>query len=144
MNPGAIDSRAALAALPVTRKADLHKLQSMQAPFGGLNATPVSQLSRVFMSPGPIFDPEGRGQDWWRFARPLWSAGLRPGMVVHNAFSYHFTPAAFMVEFALPRVLTVRLPCWASRRPRRRCRNRRNWRLRRWTESLRRCRFLMI
>ena len=50
------------------------------------------------MSPGPLFDPEGRGDDWWRFARPMWSAGLRPGDVVHNAFSYHFTPAAFMVE----------------------------------------------
>jgi phenylacetate-CoA ligase len=50
------------------------------------------------MSPGPIYDPEGRAQDWWRFARPMAAVGLRAGHVVQNCFSYHFTPAAFMVE----------------------------------------------
>jgi phenylacetate-CoA ligase len=60
--------------------------------------TPVGQLSRVFMSPGPIFDPEGRGADWWRFARPLYAAGVRAGGLLQNCFAYHFTPAAFMVE----------------------------------------------
>ncbi len=94
----AITSRTALAALPVTCKSDLKSLQEAAPPWGGLAATDTSGLSRLFMSPGPTFDPEGRGDDWWRFARPLWSAGLRPGQIVHNAFSYHFTPAAFMVE----------------------------------------------
>ena len=98
IDPRAIASREALATLPVTRKSDLKTLQESAPPWGGLTATPTSRLSRLFMSPGPIFDPEGRGDDWWRFARPLWSAGLRPGDIVHNAFSYHFTPAAFMVE----------------------------------------------
>jgi phenylacetate-CoA ligase len=98
VDPRAVASRAALAALPVTRKSDLKTLQEAAPPWGALTATPTSQLSRLFMSPGPIFDPEGRGDDWWRFARPLWAAGLRPGAIVHNAFSYHFTPAAFMVE----------------------------------------------
>ncbi len=93
-----ITSQAALAALPVTRKSDLKTMQEAVPPWGGLAATDTSGLSRLFMSPGPTFDPEGRGDDWWRFARPLWSAGLRPGQIVHNAFSYHFTPAAFMVE----------------------------------------------
>ena len=93
-----VSTRAALASLPVTRKSDLKTMQEAAPPWGGLAATDTSGLSRLFMSPGPTFDPEGRGDDWWRFARPLWSAGLRPGRVVHNAFSYHFTPAAFMVE----------------------------------------------
>ena len=93
-----ITSRAALAALPVTRKSDLKTMQEAAPPWGGLTATDTSTLSRLFMSPGPTFDPEGRGDDWWRLARPLWAAGLRPGRIVHNAFSYHFTPAAFMVE----------------------------------------------
>ena len=114
VNPDAIDSRAALATLPVTRKADLHKLQSMQAPFGGLNATPVSQLSRVFMSPGPIFDPEGRGQDWWRFARPMYAAGVRAGGLLQNCFSYHFTPAAFMVEGGAARIGCAVIPAGAG------------------------------
>jgi phenylacetate-CoA ligase len=100
----AITSRAALAALPVTRKTDLKSLQDATPPWGGLTATRTSGLSRLFMSPGPVFDPEGRGDDWWRFARPLWSVGVRPGDIVHNAFSYHFTPAAFMVEGAARRI----------------------------------------
>ena len=100
----AIDHRAALAALPVTRKSDLKALQEAAPPWGGLTVTDTAGLSRLFMSPGPVFDPEGRGVDWWRFARPLWSAGLRPGHVVHNAFSYHFTPAAFMVEGAARKI----------------------------------------
>ena len=98
VDAAAVTGRAALAALPVTRKADLKALQDAAPPWGGLAATDTSGLSRLFMSPGPIFDPEGRGDDWWRFARPMWSAGLRPGDIVHNAFSYHFTPAAFMIE----------------------------------------------
>ena len=100
VEPRSVDGRAALAALPVTRKSDLKSLQNASPPWGGLAATGTSGLSRLFMSPGPIFDPEGRGDDWWRFARPMWSTGLRPGDIVHNAFSYHFTPAAFMVEGA--------------------------------------------
>ncbi len=98
VDPQAVTSRGALASLPVTRKSDLRPLQDETPPWGGLIASDTSGLSRLFMSPGPIFDPEGRGDDWWRFARPMWSAGLRPGDIVHNAFSYHFTPAAFMIE----------------------------------------------
>ena len=95
-----IDSRAALATLPVTRKSELGELQRAAPPFGGLPVTPMAGLSRVFASPGPIYDPEGRGQDWWRFARVLFATGFRAGDLVHNTFSYHFTPAGFMLEGA--------------------------------------------
>jgi phenylacetate-CoA ligase len=98
VDPAAVSSRAALAALPVTRKSDLMALQKSERPFGGLNATPVSQLGRVFVSPGPIYDPEGRGRDWWRTARALFAAGFRPGDLALNTFSYHFTPAGAMLE----------------------------------------------
>jgi len=72
-----INSRAALAQLPVTRKSDLHHLQSELPPFGGLTLTTPHRLRRLFMSPGPIFDPEGHGADWWRCARPMYAAGAR-------------------------------------------------------------------
>jgi phenylacetate-CoA ligase len=98
IHAGDIASRAALAQLPVTRKSDLKQLQQAEPPFGGLNATPLQSLSRLFMSPGPIFDPEGGGEDWWRYARPFHALGLRRGELIQNCFSYHFTPAAFMVE----------------------------------------------
>lgn len=100
VDPAAITTRAALARLPVTRKADLKMLQQQDQPFGGLTSTPARQLRRIYMSPGPIFDAEGRSPDWWRFARPLYAAGVRPGGLLQNCFSYHFTPAAFMVESA--------------------------------------------
>ncbi|MDO9192082.1 MAG: AMP-binding protein [Undibacterium sp.] len=105
-----IRSRVALAQLPVTRKSDLKDLQKQCLPFGGLNTTPGNQLQRIFMSPGPIFDPQGRGQDWWRFARPLHAAGLRSGHLLQNCFSYHFTPAAYMVESAAARLGCVVIP----------------------------------
>jgi phenylacetate-CoA ligase len=89
---------AALARLPLLRKSDLQHLQAQQPPFGGLNATPVSGLSRLFVSPGPIFDPEGRGEDWWSAARAMYAAGVRPGDILLNTFSYHLTPAAFIFE----------------------------------------------
>ena len=98
VNAADIHSREALAQLPVTRKSELKTLQSASLPFGGLTTTPVAALSRIFMSPGPIFDPEGRGVDWWRFARPLHALGVRRGDLIQNCFAYHFTPAGLMVE----------------------------------------------
>lgn len=98
INASVVSSRAALARLPVTRKSDLLELQKAAPPFGGLNATPLDGLSRVFVSPGPIYDPEGRGEDWWRFARAMFATGFRAGDLVHNTFSYHFTPGGFMLE----------------------------------------------
>ncbi len=98
VNPQDINSRAALAQLPVTRKSALKDMQKAALPFGGLTVTPVDKLSRIFMSPGPIFDPEGRGDDWWRYARPLHALGVRGGDLIQNCFAYHFTPAGLMVE----------------------------------------------
>jgi phenylacetate-CoA ligase len=97
-NAADVTSRAALAQLPITRKSGLMDLQKNDFPFGGLTTTPTRNLGRLFMSPGPIFDPEGRGPDWWRYARPFHALGLRGGHIIQNCFSYHFTPAAFMVE----------------------------------------------
>lgn len=98
VNASDIRTREALAQLPVTRKSELKALQGVALPFGGLTATSTHELSRIFMSPGPIFDPEGRGVDWWRFARPLHALGVRRGDLIQNCFAYHFTPAGLMVE----------------------------------------------
>ena len=98
VDPRDITSRRALAQLPVTRKSELKDFQHAAPPFGGLAATAPGRLARLFMSPGPIFDPEGRGADWWRMARPMFAAGIRAGDLVQNCYSYHFTPAASMME----------------------------------------------
>lgn len=95
---GPLAALSELAALPVLRKGDLVDLQAQDAPFGGLNGNPVGSLRRLFLSPGPIFDPEGRAPDWWSSARALHAAGVRRGDVILNTFSYHLTPAAFIFE----------------------------------------------
>jgi phenylacetate-CoA ligase len=98
VDAAAIISAEALAALPVVRKNDLIELQKRQRPFGGLVASPWGKLGRVFSSPGPIYEPEGRVADYWRTARALYAAGFRGGDLVHNSFSYHMTPGGWIFE----------------------------------------------
>jgi phenylacetate-CoA ligase len=105
-----IATRAALAQLPVIRKSDLHDLQQAAPPFGGLTATAPGELARIFISPGPIYDAEGRREDYWRAARALFAAGFRRGDIVQNCFSYHFTPAASMIEGAASKLGCAVIP----------------------------------
>jgi phenylacetate-CoA ligase len=98
VDPRSVTSREALEVLPLTRKSRLAELQRAAPPFGGVAATAPGALARIFMSPGPIYDPEGRGGDYWRMGRALFAAGFRAGDVVHNCFSYHLTPAGAMME----------------------------------------------
>ena len=100
VRPEEVTGRQALAQLPLTRKSDLIELQRREPPFGGFAAVPVSAVRRIFVSPGPIYELEGKRRDFGRFARALFAAGLRSGDLVHNTFSYHMTPAGAMVESA--------------------------------------------
>lgn len=114
IDPAALNSRAALARVPVLRKSEL--LQTQHAAriaradgtadaerlrvFGGFSTIGWGAARRVYASPGPIYEPEGPRPDYWSFARALHAAGVRSGMLVHNCFSYHFTPAGSMMETA--------------------------------------------
>ena len=102
VDPAAVTSRAALARLPVTRKYELLERQKAGGaanPFGGFSALVRGpDMPRLFASPGPIYEPEGTARDYWRAARALYAAGFRAGDLVHNAFSYHMTPGAFIME----------------------------------------------
>jgi phenylacetate-CoA ligase len=98
IDPRSITSRNALAKLPVLRKSDIADLQKETPPFGGLNVTAPGKARRLLMSPGPVFEPEGEGKDWWGSARALFAAGFRSGDIVHNSFAYHLTPGGFIME----------------------------------------------
>lgn len=98
IDPASVTSRAALAALPVLRKSELPALHKASAPFGGFVAATPGSFARLFTSPGPIFEPEGRQADPWRGARALFAAGFREGDVVLNTFSYHLTPGGFIFD----------------------------------------------
>lgn len=97
-----VASRAALAQLPVTRKSELLERQQKsrpQDPFGGF-ATAVRgpHMPHIFASPGPIYEPDAGTRDYWRAGRAMFAAGFRAGDLVHNCFSYHMTPGAFIME----------------------------------------------
>jgi phenylacetate-CoA ligase len=102
--PADITTRAALAQLPVIRKHALLEQQKASRAaggnvFGGFSALGFGkQMPRVFASPGTIYEPEGAGADYWRMARAMFAAGFRGGELIHNCFSYHFTPAGSMME----------------------------------------------
>jgi phenylacetate-CoA ligase len=98
VDPAALTSREALAKVPLLRKSALHSLQVGHPPFGGFNIAKGREMGRIFMSPGPIFEPEGLGADWWRSARALFAAGVRAGDVVHNTFAYHLTPGGWILD----------------------------------------------
>jgi phenylacetate-CoA ligase len=98
IDPDAVTSRVALAKLPLLRKAELVTRQKEAPPFGDLNITAPGRLRRLLMSPGPIFEPEGKGKDFWGAARALFATGFRSSDIVHNCFSYHLTPGGFIME----------------------------------------------
>src|SRR5215469_1594105 len=100
IDPAAITDRDALARLPVLRKSDLPALYKANPPFGGFVPKPAGSFARLFISPGPIFEPEGTEHDAWRSARSLFAAGFRKGDIVINTFSYHLTPGGFIFDTA--------------------------------------------
>ena len=98
IDPAAVNNPAALAKLPVLRKGGLPALQKEAPPFGGFLPDAAYSFGRLFTSPGPIYEPEGRHDDAWRAARGLFAAGFRLGDVVLNTFSYHMTPGGFILD----------------------------------------------
>ena len=98
--PEEITGPEALARLPVLRKSELQTRQAEAPPFGGLTTVDLEQMLRVFQSPGPLYEPQSRRADFWRFARAMTAAGFRPGALIHNTFAYHFSPAGFMFDTA--------------------------------------------
>jgi phenylacetate-coenzyme A ligase PaaK-like adenylate-forming protein len=98
VDPKSVNSRSGLAKLPVLRKSDVAALQQKDPPFGGLNVTAPGKAKRLLMSPGPIFEPQGEGADWYGAARACYAAGFRADDIVHNSFAYHLTPGGFILE----------------------------------------------
>ncbi len=110
VDPAAVASPAALAALPVLRKSELAARQKRNPPFGGFTTTGVTGMRHVFQSPGPIYEPGGGDHDWWRLGRALHAAGVGKDDIVQNCFSYHLTPAGMMFESGAAAVGATVLP----------------------------------
>lgn len=110
VRPGDVSSPADIRKIPLTRKADLKHIQKGEPPFGGLAAVPPRAMRRIYVSPGPTFDPEGRDAAHWRWEKPFFAAGFREGDIVQNTFAYHFSPAGLMFDEALQRIGCTVIP----------------------------------
>lgn len=110
VDPAAITGRAALAQLPVIRKADLSDAQKKNPPFGGYATRLAAEFDHIFQSPGPIYEPGRRDGDWWRLGRFMFACGVRRGDIVQNCFAYHLTPAGMMFDSAARAVDAAVLP----------------------------------
>lgn len=93
-----VNDRSVLQQLPVLRKQDLMQAQQEIPPFGDFVDVSALEGQRVFMSPGPVWEPQLPGSDPWQAARALHAAGIRRGHRIHNAFSYHLTPGGFILD----------------------------------------------
>ncbi len=110
VRPGDVKELADLHRIPLTRKADLKHIQKEEPPFGGLAVIPPRGLRRIYVSPGPTFDPEGWDESHWRWEKPFFAAGFREGDIVQNTFMYHFSPAGLMFDEALLRMGCTVIP----------------------------------
>lgn len=110
VTPRSIQGVNDLVKIPVTRKDDLIELQRANPPFGGFLGIPVEQVKRLYLSPGPLYDPEGPEPDYWRWAQALHAAGFRAGDIVQNTAAYHLTPLGFMLDDGLRKLGCVVIP----------------------------------
>ena len=110
LTPGAITHVRDLARLPVLKKSALPQLQKQDPPFGGLLAAPLSEVCRIFQSPGPLYEPEGGGPDYWRMARAFYAGGFRLGDLVQVTFAYHLSPGGWICDGGLRALGCVIVP----------------------------------
>ncbi|NSL53053.1 phenylacetate--CoA ligase family protein [Calidifontibacillus erzurumensis] len=116
LEPNDIKTKEDLSKLPILKKENLPILQQDDLPFGGLATIPIQQMARVFMSPGPIYDPQTSEDDFWRFAEALKTAGFHENDVVQNTFSYHLSPAGFIFDSALRKLGATVIPAGVGNR----------------------------
>lgn len=100
VTPADIRTVKNLERIPITRKADLIELQKTYPPFGGFLAIPPEDIDRIFLSPGPIYEPVQHAAFSW-FGKAFWAAGFRKGDVAVNTFTYHLSPAGILFHEAL-------------------------------------------
>jgi len=100
VSPARIRTVKDLERLPITRKTDLIDLQKANPPYGGFSTIPPEDVDRVFLSPGPVYEPVQHAGIKW-FAKSFYAAGFRKGDLVINTFTYHLSPAGILFHEAL-------------------------------------------
>lgn len=96
--------------LPITKKADLVNAQKERLPFGGFEVLPEEGVRRIYVSPGPVYEPGEWDYDDIRWAQALYASGIRGGDIVLNTFNYHLTPLALMLDESLQMLKATVIP----------------------------------
>jgi len=111
LKPKDIQTIKDLEKIPITKKAELVELQKKNPPFGGFEGVPVNELRRIFISPGPIYEPGEMEYNELGWAQGMYAGGFRPGDIAINTFSYHMVPFALhMVDNSLHRIGCISIP----------------------------------
>jgi phenylacetate-CoA ligase len=116
VQPAMIRTSADLEQIPIIKKDELPTIQKSNYPFGGLETVSPKEMARIFMSPGPIYDPQSFDGDYWGFAEALQAAGFTNEDIVQNTFSYHLSPAGFMFDSALRAIGATVVPAGTGNR----------------------------
>jgi phenylacetate-CoA ligase len=116
VRPSDISTVKDLVKIPVIKKDRLPELQADDKPFANLTTVDSREMARIFMSPGPIYDPQTNENDFWRFAEALRTAGFTARDIVQNTFSYHLSPAGFMFDSALREIGATVVPAGTGNR----------------------------
>lgn len=110
VSPAQIQSIKDLEKIPVTRKDDFTELQKLNLPFGGFLGIPPDKLQRIFISPGPIYEPHDPEEEFEKNAKALYAAGFRKGDRVIITFSFHMVSPGSRVDEGLKKLGAVAIP----------------------------------
>jgi len=111
LKPKDIQTIKDLEKIPITKKVELVELQKKSPPFGGFEGIPINEMRRIYISPGPIYEPGEMDYVELGWAQGMYAGGFRPGDVAINTFSYHMVPFALhMVDNSLLRIGCVSIP----------------------------------
>lgn len=116
LTPDDIQTVHDLDKIPVLKKDVLPELQARNLPFGNFATVNAAEMARIFMSPGPIYDPQAHDGDFWGFSEALAAASFGKGDIVQNTFSYHLSPAGFMFDSALRSLGAAVIPAGTGNR----------------------------
>ncbi len=108
VTPGDISTAKDLPKIPVTRKDDFSELQKLEPPFGGFLAVP--ETKEIFISPGPIYEPEIPDSQYYAAAKALYAAGFRTGDKVVVTVSFHMVPAGQHFAGAMEKLGITMIP----------------------------------
>ena len=110
VKPTDIQTAADLAKIPVLSKDQLVDIHQANPPFGGFLTIDPRDLPRIYISPGPIYDPQPPPDDPESLLAPFRYIGIGRGDRVLNTFMYHLTPAGILLDDGIRRCGATVIP----------------------------------